>query len=66
MFWQFEIPKQMQEEYGYPELTYEIKEKILGLNHARLLGWDVDALRTKLSTDRIGMRKQLLEPWSAA
>ncbi|HTF49735.1 MAG TPA: amidohydrolase family protein [Pseudonocardia sp.] len=66
MFWRFEIPKQMQEEYGYPELTPEIKEKILGLNHAWLLGWDVAALRTKLSTDSIGMRKQLTAPWSAA
>jgi len=30
------------------------------------VGWDVDALRTKLSSDRIGMRKQLTAPWSAA
>jgi uncharacterized protein len=66
MFWDFEIPKQMQEEYGYPELTREIKEQILGLNHARLLGWDVDEVRGRLTADPIGMHKQLAQPWSAA
>ncbi|GAA5078150.1 hypothetical protein HNP84_009597 [Thermocatellispora tengchongensis] len=65
-FWEFEIPERMREEYGYPELTYEIKEQILGLNHARLLGWDVEKLRADLRNDGIGMRKELAEPWSAA
>lgn len=65
-FWDFEIPKQMQEEYGYPELTEEIKRQILGLNHARLLGWDVPELRAKLASDPVGMAKTLEQPWSAA
>ena len=66
MFWEFEIPQRLQEEYGYPALTDEIKAQILGLNHARLLGWDVEQLRRTLAADDIGMRKELAAPWSAA
>jgi len=33
----FQIPEDMQEEYGYPELTEEDKAKIFGLNMARVL-----------------------------
>jgi len=34
----FHISEEFQERYGYPELTREIKDKILGLNAARLYG----------------------------
>ena len=34
--WRFEIPEEMRERYGYPELTETAKRKILGLNSARL------------------------------
>ena len=34
--WRFEIPRDMREKYGYPELTETAKRKILGLNSARL------------------------------
>ena len=40
----FRITDEFQERYGYPELTREIKDKILGLNGARLYG--VDPLAT--------------------
>jgi len=66
MFWDFEIPEDLQEKYGYPALTREIKEDILGRNHARVLGWDVAALQTKLAGDEFGLHKQLAEPWSGA
>jgi len=36
----FEIPPEMQEQYGYPALTPRIKAKILGYNAARLYGVD--------------------------
>lgn len=36
--WRFQIPEDMRRRYGYPELTPEIKRKILGLNSARLYG----------------------------
>ena len=35
-FWRFQIPDDMQQQYGYPELTESAKRKILGLNSARL------------------------------
>ena len=34
--WRFEIPREIQEKFGYPELTETAKRKILGLNSARL------------------------------
>lgn len=36
--WRFQIPEEMRKRYGYPELTPQIKRKILGLNSARLYG----------------------------
>ena len=37
-FWRFQIPEEMRNKYGYPELTLEAKRKILGLNSANLYG----------------------------
>jgi hypothetical protein len=54
----------MCRDYGYPALTEQIKRKILGLNHARFLGWDVDALRRRLTGDEFGQRTTLAAPWS--
>lgn len=34
--WRFQIPDDMRERYGYPQLTKAAKRKILGLNSARL------------------------------
>lgn len=39
-----------QDRYGYPELTRRIKNKILGLNGARLYG--VDPLSTRCESSR--------------
>ncbi len=39
--WRFQIPEDMRRRYGYPELTPEIKRKILGLNSARLYGMKI-------------------------
>lgn len=36
-FWDFQIPKDLRDEYGYPKLTQEIKSKILGLNACEFL-----------------------------
>ncbi len=39
------IPDVLQEQYGYPALTDELKAKILGLNAAKLYGVDPQAVR---------------------
>jgi predicted TIM-barrel fold metal-dependent hydrolase len=39
-FWDFEIPTDLQEGYGYPALTQQAKRKILGENLLRLHGMD--------------------------
>ncbi len=35
-FWRFEIPDEIADRWGYPELDKEAKRNILGLNSARL------------------------------
>ena len=47
-FWNFRIPDDIAEERGV-QLTDEVKEKILGLNAARLYGIDVDAKKRQLA-----------------
>ncbi len=48
-FWNFEIPQDLVEGYGYPQLTEQAKRKILGENLLRLQGMDVEETRRKLS-----------------
>lgn len=48
-FRSFQIPEWMQEEFGYPALTPQIKDKVLCRNAARIYGFDIEAL---LSTER--------------
>ena len=47
-FWNFELPRDIVEERGYPQLTEQAKRKILGENLARLHGIDVDAKKAEL------------------
>jgi hypothetical protein len=47
-FWNFELPRDIVEERGYPQLTDQAKRKILGENLARLHGIDVEAKKTEL------------------
>ena len=42
------IPQEMQEQYGYPELTPELKAKVFGLNAAKAYGVDAEAKRCQL------------------
>lgn len=44
-FRSFEISPELQDRFGYPELTRATKRRILGLNAARL--YDVDPIRTR-------------------
>jgi uncharacterized protein len=50
-FADMEMPKELQERYGYPEVTDEIKRKVLGLNFARLMEVDVAAKLHELYPD---------------
>ncbi len=50
----FEISKEFQERYGYPELTKERKAKVLGLNGARVYGIEA-------RTDRCEFTRRELE-----
>ena len=45
------MPEELQDRYGYPEITDEMKAKMLGLNMARLMGIDVKAKLTQLYPD---------------
>lgn len=49
-FWDFELPQDLVEGFGYPPLTEQAKRKILGENLLRLHGMDVDATRARLLT----------------
>jgi hypothetical protein len=51
----FRISHEFQDRYGYPELTKQIKHKILGLNGARLYG--VDPLATTCEFSRRQLEK---------
>ncbi len=59
---QLEISEQLQEGYGYPPLTKEIKAKILGENFARMHGFD---LAERATVDDRFAGSELAPPWSA-
>lgn len=65
-FWNLQIPDDLMQGYGLPPLTNAIKAKILGLNHARILGLDVDRMRAQAATDEWTARRKkgLAQPWS--
>ena len=44
-FWRLEIPEAFRQRYGYPEITPEMKRKVLGLNAARLYGVTPDVTK---------------------
>ena len=62
----FQIPQELRELHGYPELTPRIKAKILGLNAARVYGIDPDAARHRAATDDLAWVKAALNDFEAA
>jgi predicted TIM-barrel fold metal-dependent hydrolase len=48
-FMDFQLPDDIVEERGYPQLTLESKQKILGGNMARLHGIDLEAKKAELA-----------------
>ncbi|HEY1774740.1 MAG TPA: amidohydrolase family protein [Solirubrobacteraceae bacterium] len=65
-FWNLEMTDSLREGYGYPELTREIKKKILGLNFARMHGLEVEQLKQATVGDEFSVRTSLARPWSRA
>ena len=65
-FWNFTMPPDMVQDYGYPELTDEIKAKILGKNWARMHGLDPDSLSASVADDATSetREREVREPWS--
>jgi predicted TIM-barrel fold metal-dependent hydrolase len=51
LFDSIEIPEELQHFYGYPALTREAKEKMLGLNMARMMGVDIEKKKQELYGD---------------
>jgi predicted TIM-barrel fold metal-dependent hydrolase len=49
----FQIPEKMRETFGYPEITPEIRRKILGLNAAPVYDVDPMAVRCQFGLDEI-------------
>src|SRR5207248_8979948 len=47
------IKEELVEKYKYPELTEEVKAKILGLNAARIFGVDVKAQLKAIQADKL-------------
>jgi predicted TIM-barrel fold metal-dependent hydrolase len=58
-FWSFQIPESMREEFGYPELTPEIKRKIISDNAARVYGVDLEALRIAAEHDDLSWTRSV-------
>lgn len=48
-FLELEIPEDLRRGYGYPQLTRSDREKILGLNFAKIMGIDVAAKQRQLA-----------------
>jgi uncharacterized protein len=56
-FRSFEIAPELIEAHGYPELTADLKQKVFGLNGARVYEVEVPEERKKTEADPIGTRK---------
>ena len=63
-FWNYEMPRDLIEDYGLPPLTDEAKRQIFGLNAARVLGVDVDDLSRSTEGDEFAKPRNLNPEWS--
>ena len=61
----FQIPEELRQRHGYPELTDRIKEKILGLNAARVYGIDADLTRRRIAADDLSWVKAAFDEHTA-
>ncbi|MGH9822744.1 MAG: amidohydrolase family protein [Blastocatellia bacterium] len=61
-FRRFQMPEELMKQFGYKPLTKESKEKILGLNAARIYGIDVKAKRNAIPSDYVTKLKNQYKP----
>ena len=61
-FRRFQIPQELVEKHQYQSLTRRVKERVFGLNSARVFGIDVEAKRREIPNDALGrLRMSYLE-----
>ena len=61
----FQIPEEYSQRYGYPQLTPTAKEKILGLNAARLYGIDPEKARAAARSDNLAWVRAAVQEYRA-
>jgi hypothetical protein len=49
-FMELEIPDDLRDGFGYPQITRRDRENILGLTFSRLMGIDVEAKKQELES----------------
>jgi uncharacterized protein len=61
----FQFRDDLQAEYGYPELTYEMKADIFGRNYARTHGLDIEELARAVEGDALATKRAagVPPPW---
>jgi hypothetical protein len=59
----FQIPEWMRDEFGYPELTPDIKAKVLGLNAARVYGIDPVKARANMNRGDMAWARQVIDEY---
>jgi uncharacterized protein len=63
-FWNFKMPEDLLTDYGFPEVTDEVKRKILGGNLARILGLNLTEMAEQYADDEFSRQTELRSPWS--
>ncbi len=61
----FQIPEWMQDEFGYPELTPELKAKILGLNSAKVYDIDLETARSNMGVNDMAWVREAWDDFKA-
>jgi hypothetical protein len=67
-FMAFEMPQDLIDGYGYPQITREAKLKILGRNFLAMHGLDSGEIKARIAGDKWMQRREqegLAAPWSA-
>jgi uncharacterized protein len=64
-FLSFQIPPDLRDEFGYPEITAAMKRKILGENAARVYGIDLDGAAAAVAADDLAWGRAAIESYRA-